>query len=115
MVSFELYVRPALLALQGRPDVYRPWFFARAAEPVRRTKDRTEARRCRLAHREGAVTFTTTGPQGSGILSSMSGAEALFFVPPGHPGGDVGEELLVMLLDGSSAERPPFPGAAPPS
>jgi molybdopterin molybdotransferase len=115
MVSFELYVRPALLALQGRPDVYRPWFFARAAEPVRRTKDRTEARRCRLTHREGAVTFTTPGPQGSGILSSMSGAEALFFVPPGYPGGDAGEELLVMLLDGSSAERPPFPGAAPAS
>jgi len=112
MVSLEMYVRPALLALQGRPDVYRPWFFARAAEPVLRTKDRTEARRCRLTHEEGALAFTTTGPQGSGILSSMSGAEALFFVPPGYPGGDAGEELLVMLLDGSSAERPPFPGAA---
>ena len=113
MVSLEMYVRPALLALQGRPDVYRPWLFARAAEPLRRTKDRTEARRCRLSHHEGAVTFTTTGPQGSGILSSMSGAEALFFVPPGHPGGDAGEELLVMLLDGSSVERPPFPVASP--
>jgi len=113
MVSLEMYVRPALMALQGRPDVYRPWLFARAAEPLRRTKDRTEARRCRLSHREGDLTFTTTGPQGSGILSSMSGAEALFFVPPGHPGGDAGEELLVMLLDGSSEERPPFPVAPP--
>jgi molybdopterin molybdotransferase len=110
MVSFEMYVRPALLALQGRPDVYRPWFFAESAEPVGRTKDRTEARRCRLVHSEGAVRLTTTGPQGSGILSSMAGAEALCFVPPGHPGGAAGEELLVMLLDGSSSERPPFPG-----
>jgi molybdopterin molybdotransferase len=115
MVSFELYVRPALLALQGRPDVFRPWFFARAAEPVLRTKGRTEARRCRLTHADGAITFTTTGPQGSGILSSMAGAEGLFFVPPEYPGGDVGTELLVTLLEGSAAERPPFPGAPPTS
>ncbi len=110
MVSFEMYVRPALLALQGRPDVYRPWFFGAASEPVRRTRDRTEARRCRLTHEGGAIKFTTTGPQGSGILSSMAGAEGLFFVPPGYPGGDPGDELLVMLLEGSSTERPPFPG-----
>ncbi len=112
MVSFEMYVRPALLALQGRPDVYRPWFFAEAAEPVGRTKDRTEARRCRLTHSGGAVRFTTTGPQGSGILSSMAGADGLFFVPPAHPGGDAGTKLLVMLLAGSSSERPPFPNPA---
>jgi molybdopterin molybdotransferase len=111
MVSFEMYVRPALLALQGRPDVYRPWFYATAAEPVGRTKSRTEARRCRLTHEDGRMRFTTTGPQGSGILSSMAGAEGLFFVPPRYPGGDAGEELLVTLLAGSGGERPPYPGA----
>jgi molybdopterin molybdotransferase len=112
MVCFELYIRPAILALQGRPDVYRPWFIARADEPVHRAKERTEARRCRVTHDpDGAVRFTTTGPQGSGILSSMAGAEGLFFVPPRHPGGDVGTEMLVTLLAGSGAERPPYPGA----
>ena len=45
----------------------------------------------------------------------MAGAEGLFFVPPEYPGGDVGTELLVTLLEGSAAERPPFPGAAPAS
>jgi molybdopterin molybdotransferase len=111
MVSFEMYVRPALLALQGRRDIYRPWFSAAAEEPVAPTKDRTEARRCRLIHKGGRMHFTTTGPQGSGILSSMAGAEGLFFVPPGYPGGDAGQELLVTLLAGSGMERPPFPGA----
>lgn len=115
MLSFEMYVRPALLALQGRPDVYRPYVFAAAEEPVERTKDRTEARRCRLVHRDGGWGFTTTGPQGSGILSSMSGAEALAFVPPGYAGGEPGTQLLVMLLEGASAERPPFPVADPES
>ena len=51
MVSFEMYVRPALLALQGRPDLYRPYVFAAAEEPVKGSRDRTEARRCRLLHR----------------------------------------------------------------
>jgi molybdopterin molybdotransferase len=112
MVSFEMYVRPALLALQGRDDVYRPWFRARSDEPVHRAKGRTEARRCRITHdADGGLRFTTTGPQGSGILSSMSGAEGLFFVPPEYPGGEPGTEMLVMLLAGSSRERPPFPGA----
>ena len=113
MVSAEMYVRPALLALQGRPDVYRPHFFATSAEPVKRTKERTEARRCRLLHGPDGLQFTTTGPQDSGILSSMSGAEGLVFVPPGFPGGDAGTKLLVTLLAGSSAERPPYPGATP--
>ena len=112
MVSFEMYVRPALLALQGRADVYRPYLFAAADEPVARTRDRTEARRCRLVHHDRAWGFTTTGPQGSGILSSMTGADGLAFVPAGFPGGEPGTELMVMLLAGSSAQRPPFPGAA---
>jgi molybdopterin molybdotransferase len=109
MVSFELYIRPALLALQGRHDLYRPYVTAASAEPVRRTKERTEARRCRLERRAGDWVFTTTGPQGSGILRSMALADGLAFVPAGNPDGDAGERFMVLLLDGTSAERPPFP------
>jgi len=112
MVSFEMYVRPALLALQGRGDLYRPYVFAAAEEPVKRTKERTEARRCRLQRRDDGWVFTTTGPQGSGILRSMALAEGLAMIPPGHPGAGPGVRFLVVLLEGSSAERPPFPGAS---
>ena len=115
MVSFEMYVRPALLALQGRQDLYRPYVFAAAEEPIGRSRGRTEARRCRLLHRGRGWGFTTTGPQGSGILRSMALADGLAFVPPEYPGAAPGGELLVMMLEGSAAERPPFPGrpAAP--
>jgi len=115
MVSVEMYVRPAILALQGRQDVYRPYVFAAAEEPIGRSRGRTEARRCRLLHRGRGWGFTTTGPQGSGILRSMALADGLAFVPPEHPGAEAGAELLVMMLEGSAAERPPFPGgpAAP--
>jgi molybdopterin molybdotransferase len=109
MVSFELYIRPALLALQGRRDLYRPYVVAASAEPVKRTKERTEARRCRLERRGRGWVFSTTGPQGSGILRSMTLADGLAFIPAGHPGSAPGEEFMVLLLDGSSVERPPFP------
>ncbi len=112
MVSFELYVRPAMLAMQGRADIYRPYLQAVAEETVKRTRERTEARRCRLVHRAHGWGFSTTGPQGSAILRSMAGAEGLAFIPPEYPGG--AGEFLVTLLTGSSAERPPYPGGAAP-
>ena len=113
MVSFELFIRPALLALQGRADLFRPHVFAAADEAVKGTRARTEARRCRLAHRDRGWGFTTTGPQGSAILRSMALADSLAFIPAGYPGGEAGEEFLVMMLDGTSEERPPYPGAGP--
>ena len=110
MVSFEMYVRPALLAMQGRPDLYRPYVFAAAEEPVRPTRERAEVRRCRLLHRGRGWGFTTTGPQGSGILRSMALADGLAVIPAGHPAGEPGEEHLIALLAGGGSERPPYPG-----
>ena len=92
MVSFELYVRPALLAMQGRRDIWRPWLTAAASEPVKATRDRVEVRRCLLVRDDrGDWRFTTTGPQGSGILRSMVLADGLVFVPSAHAGGRVGD------------------------
>jgi molybdopterin molybdotransferase len=109
MVSFELYVRPALLAMQGAARLFRPYVWATSAEPLRPGKDRTEARRCRLVPHDDGWSFTTTGPQGSGILRSMALADGLAFVPAGHPGGAAGERILVMLLEGTGERRPPYP------
>ena len=110
MVSFELYIRPALLALQGRHDIWRPWLTAVADEPVKATRDRVEVRRCLLSRDEsGGWRFTTTGPQGSGILRSMVLADGLVVVPARHPAGPAGEPHLVVLLEGSRGERPPYP------
>ncbi len=109
MVSFELYIRPAMLALQGRRDLYRPYVSARSAEPVEPTTERTELRRCRLERRDGEQVFSTTGPQGSGILRSMALADGLAVVPAGYPGGPEGERFVVQSLAGSSTERSPYP------
>ena len=67
MVSFELYVRPALLAMQGRRDLWRPYVVAAAGEPVKPSKDRVEARRCRLERdRRGRLALLHDRPAGLG-------------------------------------------------
>lgn len=108
MTSFEVFVRPALLTMMGRRDIWRPWFTASAAEPVSPTKERAELRRCHVSP-EPEATFSMTGAQGSGILSSMALADGLVLLPTGFDGAAAGERLPVMALEGSSAERPPFP------
>jgi len=109
MVTFEVFVRPLLLSILGRRLIWRPWVWAEAAEPVRRTRDRPELRRCLLRRQEDRWVFTTTGPQGSAVLSSMALADGLALVPTGFPGADAGEPLPVMLLSGAADERPPYP------
>lgn len=110
MVTFEVYIRPALLKMQGRRDVWRPWVTAMSEEPVRRSKKRAELRRCRVWRaRDDTWRWTTTGPQGSAILGSMAAADGLALIPPEHPGGATGERMPIMLLSGSAPERPPFP------
>jgi molybdopterin molybdotransferase len=109
MVSFELFIRPALLKLQGRSDVYRPCVDAAAVERIKPTKQRVELPRCRLTCEGGGWTFTRTGPQGSGMLRSMTLADGLALVPAGYSGSEPRATFPVMLLDGTSDERPPFP------
>jgi molybdopterin molybdotransferase len=109
MVTFEVFVRPLLLSMLGRRLIWRPWVWAEAAEPSRRTKDRPELRRCRLRRQEDRWVFSTTGPQGSAVLSSMALADGLVLVRSGFPGAEAGESLPVMLLSGAAAERPPYP------
>ena len=109
MVSFELFIRPALLGLQGRADVYRPYVVAAAAGGAKPTKGRAQVMRCRLKAVDGGWSFERIGNQGSGALRSMALADGLALIPPRHTGG-VDAEFPVMLLSGTSVERPPLPG-----
>ncbi len=84
MVTFLLFARPALHALQGAP-------FAAArrtallSEAVPRQRARDEAVRVRLAtDAGGTLRATPTGPQGSHRQSSMLGADALALVTAGE-------------------------------
>jgi molybdopterin molybdotransferase len=83
MVTFTLFARPALRALQGATDA--PRGRARLTETVRRAPDRTQAVRVVLsAADDGTLEARTTGPQGSHLVSSLLGAQALAFIPLGE-------------------------------
>jgi len=103
LVTFEIFVRPALLRMQGRANVARPRAKARLLEPV----DKIGSLRffARGIHDPEAGTVRLTGPQGSGILRSMSLANCLIDLPVGPSRFDKGEIVDVILTEQPEAAR----------
>ncbi|TMC44596.1 MAG: molybdopterin molybdotransferase MoeA [Chloroflexi bacterium] len=97
LVTFELFVRPALLRMQGRGNVARPRAKARLLDPV----DKPDFLRvfARGIHDPDAGTVRLTGPQGSGILRSMSLANCLIDLPVGPSRIEKGETVDVILTE----------------
>ncbi len=98
MVSFELFVRPALLRLMGYVRTTRRPYRAIISEDVSSADGRTYVVRVRAWLEDGQWHVSSTGPQGSGILRSMVGANGLAFVPGGPTGVRAGEEVDLLLL-----------------
>ncbi|MCX8032352.1 MAG: molybdopterin molybdotransferase MoeA [Thermoleophilia bacterium] len=98
MVSFELFVRPALLRLMGHRRNLRPLYKAVVAEDIANTDNRVFVVRVRAWREDGVWHVSSTGAQGSGILRSMVGANGFIFVPPGAGGVRAGDEVDFMLL-----------------
>lgn len=83
-ITGELFVRPAVLRLQGVERVHRAPIIVRLAAPVQRVQGTALLLRARLVPRDGGLTAELTGPQGSGLMSSMARADALLLIPEGE-------------------------------
>jgi molybdopterin molybdotransferase len=81
MVTFEVLVRPALRKMVGLEEYDRPLRLVRLAEPVTTKGPLTHFYRATLDRDGSGWSARLTGPQGSGILTSMSEADALIIVP----------------------------------
>jgi molybdopterin molybdotransferase len=100
MVTFHLFVRPALAALQGTSP-HTPRTSAQLAEAIERNPEREQAIRVRLlqSSSNGDLEATpTTGAQGSHVLTSMVGADGLALIAPGEGEAAAGERVEVELL-----------------
>jgi molybdopterin molybdotransferase len=101
MATFYFIVREALLAMSGATRQPLTVIRAIAAEPMKKRAGRTEFQRG-IATRgdDGRFRAVTTGPQGSGVLSSMS--EANCFIVLEHARGDIdiGDEVEIVPFDG---------------
>jgi molybdopterin molybdotransferase len=99
MVTFELFARPVIRRMLGHTRLFRRPLSAVLEEPV--------AIGARLLHflravtrvrDDGVLTARLTGPQGSGILTSMAQANALLVVPDDRSRVEAGERLNVLPL-----------------
>lgn len=72
LVVCDIFVLPALRRMAGRRDLHPPVFEAELAEPLRRRPGRTEFVRVHLEIRDGRWVARSAGPQGSGVLGSMT-------------------------------------------
>ncbi|MCX6348267.1 MAG: molybdopterin molybdenumtransferase MoeA, partial [Candidatus Aureabacteria bacterium] len=93
-----LFVRPALLRMQGKESLRLPEEKAIMREGVDEISARTQLVRAVVIRRGGKLYAKPTGPQGSGILKSLVLANALLLVPPGRR-LKKGARVRALLLD----------------
>src|SRR5216683_364928 len=98
LVTFEVFVRPALRKMQGFSQLQRPTLPVRLGYDARATADRTDYQRVTL-RREGAeLVADTTGSQSSSRLLSLAGAHAFVRIAPGDEGIKAGTIVEATIL-----------------
>src|ERR671917_214495 len=98
MVCFELFVRPALMAMMGREDKRRPRIGVYFDEDVENRFGRMHAMRVNLTGTEKGWRAESVGAQGSGLVSSLTKADALALIGPESEGVRAGELVEAIVL-----------------
>ena len=101
MVTFELFVRPAILKMMGKKNLAKPTIEAVLEDSVVNSDGRRILARAVVKERDGRYFARLTGPQGSGILTSMSLANGLVIIPEDKARVEAGDVVQVMMLDWS--------------
>ena len=109
MVTFELFVRPAIRVMCGQALPFRRVVAARAAEPISVKPRLQHFLRSIVTETPAGLEARLTGPQGSGILTSMILANALLVLPEGQFETPAGAEVRAIVLDDPVHQaEPPF-------
>jgi molybdopterin molybdotransferase len=98
MVSFETFVRPAILKMLGATNWLRPRVEATLMDAVRHKDGRRHFVRVQIEWQDGEYQAYLTGGQSSGILSSMVKANGLAIIPEDWTHADAGARLAVIPL-----------------
>ena len=109
MVSFQQFVRPAILKMMGHQNLFRRTILAKLSETVEKERDVRQFIRGQIRSGKEGYEVVTTGKQGSGILKSMVRANGLIVIPVGVEKVLAGEWVTVQLLD-DSLDRTAEPG-----
>ncbi len=98
LVGIELFVRPALLALQGAGDPGPSYETARLATPVRRQRSRDELARARTSRDAAGTVLEPVTGQESHMIARAAAADALVLVPAGEGELAAGEQVRYLRL-----------------
>lgn len=98
MVTFEIFVRPALLRMMGRQRVIRPMVKVTLAEEVRKKPGKVQFVRLRLDRDGRGFRGSSSGDQNTGILKTMLMADAMAVLPADSTRFAAGEEVEAFLL-----------------
>jgi molybdopterin molybdotransferase len=97
-VSFEVFIRPAMLKMMGRRQWYRPEVTARLAEAISGPHGKTQFARVLVKPEGDGYVATPTGGRGSNLILTVSRANGLAIVPPGVETAEAGSEVRVWLF-----------------
>ena len=101
MVSFEQFIRPAILKMMGHVNLFRKTVQARLGQDIHKKPGIRHFIRARIQRDGDLYTVVTTGDQGSGILKSMVRANGLIILPAEVTTVQAGGMVTVQLLDDS--------------
>ncbi len=99
MVTFEQFARPAILKMMGKSNLAKPSIRAIMEDDIVNTDMRRLFARVTVAKRNGKYYARVTGPQGSGILTSMVKANGLAVIPENTKRVKKGDIVEVQMLD----------------
>jgi molybdopterin molybdotransferase len=97
-VSFEVFVRPAIMKLLGRKDLLRPEITARLATEISGPKDRLQFARVLVKRGRDGWIAESTGGSSSNLVSTVARANGLAMIPAGVDTAPVGSEVRVMVF-----------------
>jgi len=99
LVGFELFVRPAVAALQGARRPEPSYETGRLGASLRRNAARDELVRARRAAGPGGTTLHPVGGQESHMIVRAAAADALVLVPRGEGELAADEEVRYLRLE----------------
>ena len=99
MITFEQFARPAILKMMGESILAKPTIRAIMKDDVENTDGRRLFARVIVTKSGGQYYASVTGPQGSGILTSMAKANGLAVIPESSKGVKAGDMVDVQMLD----------------
>jgi molybdopterin molybdotransferase len=97
-VSFEVFIRPALLKMMGRRDIFRPEIYAVLETDITGPREKVMFARVRVWREKGQWRAATTGPPGSNLLGTVTKANGLAVIPVGMDRAHAGSRVRVMLF-----------------